>query len=1123
MKKKAARVMCLILAGIMLSWTVFPALLAAAETDTVFIRTAEDLADLAENCTLDSWSRTKTVFLENDIDLTDEDFSPIPTFGGTFEGQGHTISGISLTESGDVQGFFRYIQSSGTVRNLTVEGEISPSDRKNTLGGIAGSNRGTIDGCSFDGTVSGADSIGGLTGINELEGQIINCSFSGSVTGEHYAGGIAGQNLGTVIQCENSGSINTTEVDAEIDPENINREQINSAENVPSCTDVGGIAGFSSGILQGCSNTGNVGYPHAGYNIGGIAGRQSGYLNGCKNSGTILGRKDTGGIAGQLEPEITLLYNQGDMNRLLDELDVLHSLADQTGYDIRVSSDVLSERLQSICDNTEEAYRAADDFADSLSGWISENAEAVDSYAARVSWFIDEISFIMQDTSDAAELTEKLAGQLDTAMQEASETGALALDTAEQFREAADDLKSVSSHLKKSAEHLKEALQHLREILGQPEQMDEASSELKSAVRELSDDLSDASGCLTQMHQILQEAESDMSKIPEWNDLTDKLGLFASSLSSLSSSLQQIENAADCIFGDDTDDKISEAAENAAASLSAAGESFRKAGEELSAAIRALFLAADEGRDAAGQLHDLMGKIYSFTESLQDTGDTFEELSSLLSDTVGDLSDVFQELSEQPSISLHPLDSSLREQEDDLKDALTGVLDSGTALNQALSDTSDTLLDGLDAISDQIGVITDLLRDILTDSGEKNTDPFEDVSGQESGGSTGTISHCENSGAVRGDINAGGIAGSMAVEYDFDPEDDLVREGDSSSDFRLQTRAVIISCLNSGEITGKKDYAGGITGSADLGRISSCENYGSVTSTDGDYVGGIAGASQGSIDSCWSKCSLAGGDYVGGTAGLATELNNCHTLVTISEGTAYLGSVAGFAAEDATLSGNTFTGSLGAVDGISYEGKAAPVDFDTLCMTAGVPDLFSRLELTFTADGDTVAVVSLQYGKGVESLPEIPAKKGYSARWPDIDYTCITASQTLEAVYTPYSSALTDGGELPDILVDGSFSSSASVTHTEEEVTWTDENGVPSERGCLIQNAAQNILLHSGSGTVAGFPLLHRPLRQKDHSFSFSGYGMVFFVSLFLSLFISKIERSVRADATPVKEPAVFF
>lgn len=297
-------------------------------------------------------------------------------------------------------------------------------------------------------------------------------------------------------------------------------------------------------------------------------------------------------------------------------------------------------------------------------------------------------------------------------------------------------------------------------------------------------------------------------------------------------------------------------------------------------------------------------------------------------------------------------------------------------------------------------------------------------------------------GAVRGDINAGGIAGSMAVEYDFDPEDDLVREGDSSSDFRLQTRAMIISCLNSGEITGKKDYAGGITGSADLGRISSCENYGSVTSTDGDYVGGIAGASQGSIDSCWSKCSLAGGDYVGGTAGLATELNNCHTLVTISEGTAYLGSVAGFAAEDATLSGNTFTGSLGAVDGISYEGKAAPVDFDTLCMTAGVPDLFSRLELTFTADGDTVAVVSLQYGEGVESLPEIPAKKGYSARWPDIDYTCITASQTLEAVYTPYSSALTDGGELPDILVDGSFSSSASVTHTEEEVTWTDENGV---------------------------------------------------------------------------------
>ena len=127
------------------------------------------------------------------------------------------------------------------------------------------------------------DSIGGIAGINEAQGEIINCAFSGSVTGEHYVGGIAGQNYGSIIQCENSGSINTTEVDTELDLDALNREQLNAAENVPVCTDIGGIAGFSSGILQSCVNTGAVGYAHEGYNIGGIVGQQSGYLNGCTN------------------------------------------------------------------------------------------------------------------------------------------------------------------------------------------------------------------------------------------------------------------------------------------------------------------------------------------------------------------------------------------------------------------------------------------------------------------------------------------------------------------------------------------------------------------------------------------------------------------------------------------------------------------------------------------------------------------------------------------------------------------------------------------------------------------------------------------------------------------------
>ena len=161
------------------------------------------------------------------------------------------------------------------------------------------------------------------------------------------------------------------------------------------------------------------------------------------------------------------------------------------------------------------------------------------------------------------------------------------------------------------------------------------------------------------------------------------------------------------------------------------------------------------------------------------------------------------------------------------------------------------------------------------------------------------------------------------------------------------------------------------------------------------------------------------------------------------DGGAYTGAIAGDVDEDGSVTGCLFTHeTLGAIDGISYAGKAEPAAFDVLCAGDTVPKTFSQMELTFRADGKVVAVVPFQYGRGIDSLPEIPAKKGFSAVWPDLDYTHLTASQTLDAVYTPYTSSLTDDTQtLPQILVDGSFSSRATVSHTSEPVSWTDAKG----------------------------------------------------------------------------------
>ena len=1021
MRRKISKLLSLLLAAVLLLSLAAPAALAAGSADVVYLRTAEDLAELSKNCTLDSWSQGKTVYLEADIDLTGTDFAPIPTFGGTFEGQGHTISGLSLTGSGNVRGLFRYIQPSGVVRDLSVEGWIDPTDRKNTLGGIAGSNQGLLSNCSFHGTVRGADYIGGLVGTNESTGQIINCTFSGAVTGEHYVGGIAGQNGGSIIRCANSGSINTTEVDAELDLDNLNQEQLNAAENVPVCTDIGGITGFSSGILQSCVNTGAVGYAHVGYNIGGIAGRQSGYLNGCTNSGTILGRKDVGGIAGQLVPEVRLLYNEGQVGDLLDELDVLRSLIDQTGDDVRGASDEISERMQAISDRAAEAQEAIGDFADSAADWANENMDEINDLSARLSWLIDQLTPVLDDASGLMDLAEDLADQLEEVLDEAGQASDLGEQTERELRAAVRSLRQAAASGKTAVARLLSALEHLGAALGSALQSQEAMEEVRAAAGELAAALRDMSDALARIAQLLWSGGDEAA-------LREAIQALADTLDRAGAALEQAVAAVAAHLDGDA--------------LDSAGEDAAAAWQALRTAAQSLLDAAGHTADAASLLPELLAQGGDIAEALRAPGRTLEKLASRAAGLGEDLADIFRELAEEPTLSIRPIDSTLRQQGDALGDIFSGLLDDGDALRETMSGSTDILLDDLDAINEQFGVITDLLRDLL-EGGEEPEDRFEDVSDEASAATdTGDLSDARNDGTVEGDINVAGIVGSMAIEYDFDPEDDLIREGDRSLDFRYQTRAVVAACINTGEITGKQDYAGGIVGLMDLGRVSGCENYGTVTSTNGDYVGGIAGASWGSIRDSWSKCRLSGGDYVGGVAGLGATLVNCHTLVTIDEGDACLGAVAGDVDSSGTVSGNTFTSeSLGALDGISYAGRAEPVTFDALCGTEGVPELFSRLELTFAADGVTVAVVAFRYGEGIDALPEIPAKKGYSAAWPDLDYTHLTASQTLEAEYTPYTSALTDGGELPQILVDGSFSSRAEVSHTTEEVTWTDARG----------------------------------------------------------------------------------
>lgn len=319
------------------------------ETRQFRIVNVKTLERLARNCRLDSYSRNLVVSLEADLNLSGSDFQGIPIFCGTFEGNGHTIRGLDLTGEGSQQGLFRYLAESAVVEDLHLQANIQPTGSAAAVGGFVGNNSGVLRNCSFTGTVSGKEYIGGIAGVNTVTGIIEYCYVSGVVFGDHFVGGLAGQNAGTIRSCENQAHINETPRENQVELTDITLDSVFRSEAANTVTDVGGIAGNSSGMIRDCTNWATVGYASMGYNIGGIAGTQSGTVLNCENLGDISGRKEVGGIAGQMEPSSVMKFEE-------DALQILNRQLNNMGKAVSAASPNLEGAGESILNNMGGMY-----------------------------------------------------------------------------------------------------------------------------------------------------------------------------------------------------------------------------------------------------------------------------------------------------------------------------------------------------------------------------------------------------------------------------------------------------------------------------------------------------------------------------------------------------------------------------------------------------------------------------------------------------------------------------------------------------------------------------------------------------------------------------------------------
>lgn len=364
---------------------------------------------LAERCRLDSYSRDLRVILRADINLTGTEFEGIPIFSGIFEGNGHTIKGLSLTEEGSHQGLFRYLTETAQVMDLHVEGTVQPTGTRSQVGGIAGSNGGRLTGCSFTGTVSGSEYVGGLVGVNEISGILENCSMNGKLYGTHFVGGMAGKNSGVIRGCENGAQVNDTAQQNMVELSDVTLDGLVNTESVNSVTDIGGIAGSSIGVIRDCVNRGDVGYPHMGYNIGGIAGTQSGAVLDCVNYGGIQGRKEVGGIVGQMEPTALIEYEEDALQILQRQLDAMGGVVSSTVSNVQNAGNTLSGQVGSLQQHVWDAQNAVGSLIPDAKNPELPDADAIQAAQNTLS---SSMSGMTQTLRGMRATTESVMGQL---------------------------------------------------------------------------------------------------------------------------------------------------------------------------------------------------------------------------------------------------------------------------------------------------------------------------------------------------------------------------------------------------------------------------------------------------------------------------------------------------------------------------------------------------------------------------------------------------------------------------------------------------------------------------------------------------------------------------------------
>ena len=408
---KRMRLVSAFLAAMMTVQLSLPMTVTAAEDSIIHISTVKDLKQFADNCRRDNWSKGKVVLLDNDLKLPDDMTLVIASFAGSFDGGGHTISNVSISEAGSNTGFFGIVLRNGIVSDLNIEGKYKPQGVMSRLGGIAGTNYGTIENCTYNGKIKADSEIGGIVGRNKGTGLVSVCRAFGTIEGNTSCGGIVGYNEGRVSGCSNESNVNIKYEDTAITKDELSNtienivmgESLNGLRGLNTRMDVGGVAGFSEGEVSGCVNMGTIGYDHVGYNTGGIVGRSTGFVRNCTNRGTVYGRKDIGGIVGQQQPWLVVDFEAGDLGELNNQVKTLGDMINSTLSDVSGYSAETTRRLLDISSMADSAVNDMEGITDMASDGTQDLSDTAQDTIDTSRTTVDDVNDYVDEVKDALE------------------------------------------------------------------------------------------------------------------------------------------------------------------------------------------------------------------------------------------------------------------------------------------------------------------------------------------------------------------------------------------------------------------------------------------------------------------------------------------------------------------------------------------------------------------------------------------------------------------------------------------------------------------------------------------------------------------------------------------------